>query len=44
MISLTLLLLLVAFALTIGAALGKCPVWISLLLVELVLLLGALPR
>ncbi len=42
--SVSLLLVVAAFICTIGNALGKCPAWVPLLLVCVVLLLGVLPR
>lgn len=44
MLSVTVLLLLVAFITAIASALGKCPVWIPVVLVIVVLLLTVLPR
>lgn len=42
-LTVTLLLVLLAFAVTIAAALGKAPLWIAVLLLTLVHLLGLLP-
>lgn len=44
MITITLLLVLTAFFVTIASALGKAPLWIAVLLVVLVQLLGVVPR
>jgi hypothetical protein len=44
MLSVTLLLVLAAFVCTIGSALGKCPLWVPVLLLVLVHLLAILPR
>lgn len=44
MLSVTLLLILAAFIATIASAMGKCPLWIPVLLVCVALLLGVLPR
>lgn len=43
MLTVTLLLLLAAFICTIASALGKCPLWVSVLLVVIVLLLQHIP-
>ncbi len=43
MLSVTLLLILAAFVTCIASAMGKCPLWISVVLVILILLIGALP-
>ena len=43
-ITVTFLLILAAFICTIASALGKCPLWVAVLLITLVLLLGVLPR
>jgi hypothetical protein len=40
----TLLFLLAAFVCTIANALGKCPAWVPLILIILILMLGVLPR
>jgi hypothetical protein len=42
--SVTFLLIVAAFVCTIATALGKCPVWVPVLLVVMALLLGVLPR
>jgi hypothetical protein len=42
-ITITLLLLLSAFIATIVHALGKCPLWIPVLLLVIAMLLGSLP-
>ncbi len=44
MLTVTLLLVLAAFICTIASALGKCPLWIAVLLLVVVHLLGILPR
>lgn len=44
MLSVTLLLVLAAFVCAVASALGKCPLWIAVLLIDVVLLLGVLPR
>jgi hypothetical protein len=44
MLTVTLLLVLVAFFVTVGAAIGRAPLWVAVLLVVLVQLLAALPR
>jgi len=44
MLSVTLLLVLAAFVCTVVAAIGKCPLWVAVLLVVLVQLLAVLPR
>lgn len=44
MLSVSLLLILAAFVVTILAAIGKAPLWVAVLLVCVVLLLGVLPR
>ena len=44
MLTVTLLLVLAAFLCTIVSALGKCPLWIAVLLLCVVHLLGVLPR
>jgi hypothetical protein len=43
-LSVTLLLVLAAFVLTIANALGKCPAWVPLVLLCVVHLLALLPR
>lgn len=43
MITVTLLLILAAFVCTIASALGKCPLWVPVLLVALVMLLERMP-
>ncbi len=37
------ILILIAFGITIAAAMGKAPLWVAVLLIDLVLLLGILP-
>lgn len=44
MLSVTVLLLLAAFVVTVVAAMGKCPLWIAVLLLCVTELLGVLPR
>ena len=44
MLSVTLLLVLAAFVCTVVAAIGKCPLWVAVLLIVLVQLLAVLPR
>jgi hypothetical protein len=44
MLSVTLLLVIAAFVCTIASALGKCPLWIPVLLLVVVHLLGLMPR
>lgn len=44
MLSVTLLLVVAAFICTIASALGKCPLWVAVLLLVVVHLLGSLPR
>ena len=44
MLTVTLLLVLAAFVCTIASALGKCPMWIPVLLLVVVHLLAVLPR
>lgn len=44
MLSVTFLFILAAFVTTIANAIGKCPIWVPMLLVVLVLLLGVLPK
>jgi hypothetical protein len=44
MLSVTALLLLAAFVATIVSAMGKCPLWVAVLLVCVAGLLGVLPR
>jgi hypothetical protein len=41
--TISLLLLLVAFGCTIAAAMGKCPLWVAVLLVVIERLLAVLP-
>lgn len=41
--SIVLLLMLAAFTTAILSAIGKCPVWVPVLLVVLVMLLGLVP-
>jgi len=43
MLSVTLLLVFAAFICTIASALGKCPLWIAMILVVLVQLLSVAP-
>ncbi len=42
-LSVSLLLLLAAFGTTIASAIGKCPLWVPVLLVVIDLMLAALP-
>jgi len=42
--SVTLLLILSAFVVTIASAIGRAPLWVAVLLIVLVLLVGVLPR
>jgi len=44
MITVTGVLIFFAFVCTIANAIGKCPLWISVLLLCLAMLLGVLPR
>jgi hypothetical protein len=44
MLTVTLLLVLVAFLCTIGSALGKCPSWVPVLLLCVIHLIEVLPR
>lgn len=44
MLSVTLLLVLAAFACAIASAIGKCPLWVSVILLCIVHLLAVLPR
>ena len=44
MITVTLLLVVAAFLCTIVAALGRCPLWVPMLLITVAMLLGVLPR
>lgn len=44
MLTVTLLLVLAAFVCTIASALGRCPLWIAVLLLCVVHLLAILPR
>lgn len=44
MMTVTLLLALSAFVCTIAAALGRCPIWVAVLLLCLIPLLSVLPR
>lgn len=44
MLSVTALLLIAAFITAIMSAAGKCPLWVSVILLCLVGLLGVLPR
>jgi hypothetical protein len=41
--TITALLAIVAFVLTIAAAVGKCPLWVPVLLLSLIALLQVLP-
>ena len=43
MVTVVMLLVVIAFALTIAAAIGKCPIWIPVLLLTLVSLLQVMP-
>jgi hypothetical protein len=43
MLTVTTVLILLAFACTIAHAVGKCPLWVAVLLITLVLLIGVLP-
>jgi hypothetical protein len=43
MLSVTLLLLIAAFATTIANALGRCPIWIPVILIVIVQLLTVVP-
>jgi len=44
MLSITLLLVLAAFAVTIGSAMGRMPLWVAVLLLVLLSLMAVLPR
>lgn len=44
MVTVSLMLVVVAFVCTIASAVGRCPVWVPVLLLTLVHLLGAFPR
>jgi hypothetical protein len=44
MLSVTLLLVLAAFVCTVASALGKCPLWVAVILLVIVHLLSVLPR
>lgn len=44
MLSVTVLLVLVAFLCAVASAAGKCPLWVSVILLCLVHLLAVLPR
>lgn len=44
MLSVTLLLVLVGFGCTIASALGKCPLWVAVVILYLIHLLSVLPR
>ena len=44
MLSVTFLLVLAAFIATIASAIGKCPLWVPVLLLVLVHLLAILPK
>ena len=43
MVTVVMLLVVVAFALTVASAIGKCPLWMPVLLLTLVSLLQVLP-
>jgi hypothetical protein len=43
MLTVTLLLVLIAFGVTVAAAMSRAPLWIAVILVTIVLLLGLLP-
>lgn len=43
MLTVTLLLVVAAFACTIASVWGKCPLWVAVLLVVIVLLLQVIP-
>ena len=43
MLTITTVLILLAFACTIAHAAGKCPLWMAVLLITIVLLVGVLP-
>lgn len=43
MLSVTGCLIIAAFICTIASSMGKCPLWIAVLIVVVVLLLGVLP-
>lgn len=44
MLTVTLLLVLAAFVCTIASAMGKCPLWVAVLILVVVHLLAVLPR
>lgn len=44
MLTVTLLLVLAAFVCTIASAMGKCPLWVAVLILVVVHLLAILPR
>jgi hypothetical protein len=44
MVTVTLLLVVVAFLLAVAAAAGRAPLWVSVVLLSIVLLLQSLPR
>ena len=44
MLTVTVLLLLAAFVCTIASAMGKCPLWVAVLLLVVLELLRVLPR
>ena len=44
MLTVTLLLVLAAFVCTIASAMGKCPLWVAVLILCVVHLLAILPR
>ncbi len=44
MLTVTLLLVLAAFVCTVASAIGKCPLWVAVLLLCVVHLLAVLPR
>jgi hypothetical protein len=43
-LTVTLVLTLVAFGCTVANALGKCPLWVAVLLLCVIHMLGVLPR
>lgn len=44
MLTVTLLLVLAAFVCTIASAMGRCPLWVAVLILVVVHLLAILPR
>lgn len=42
--SVTLILVLVAFGAAVLNAIGKCPLWVSVIVICVILMLGVLPR